>query len=498
MRIIAPCIALAALLPVAMQAQVAPTEEWQVCYGGSLGEDPWAMVRMNDGDLCIVSSTITQGTSGDVSGNRGESDAWVIKLDDVDGSLIWQRCVGGSTSDMLLDAVATADGGVLMAGESESMDGDVLGCAAGHRHWLAKMDAAGTLQWSTCGASGHTPWAIALTNDGGCITTGRTWGVGDLTVDKFDAAGTEQWSATFGGSQLDQGMGVLQTPDLGYLIAGRTSSNDGDVSGNHGGQDVWLIKLDSLGSLQWQRCLGGSGGEMAYGLVASPTGDHLLYGHTNSMDGDVTGMAGTLRMWGVMVDDLGNIIWEQCYGPDPAIAPMASCDVVIVRPDGFACGVYTWGSFPADWFFGMDLAGTVQWEGFYGRSHRIEGMCTTDDGALAWTSTGGPTFSTCVGPSANVQAMKLGWPHGPTNIGSTDPERSAVTVNVTDDLLHISTSALHRWNRMEIIDPHGRTVVQQPFFADQRPLNIAHLASGVYVLRLAGSTDRRSLRFALY
>ena len=214
MRYATLLVVLGTLVPPVLFSQTAPTEEWQVCYGSTLAERPFAMVRMADGDLCIASQTnATGGTSGDVSGNHGGDDGWVIKLDDSDGSLLWQRCVGGSSEDDLYTAVATPDGGVLVAGESNSVDYDALGCVAGTKHWLVKLDPAGVVQWHSCGAIGHTPWAIALTSDGGCITTGRTWGIGDLTVDKFDSTGTVQWSETFGGSLYDHGFGIVETVD---------------------------------------------------------------------------------------------------------------------------------------------------------------------------------------------------------------------------------------------------------------------------------------------
>ena len=493
-------IVLCAFLTGVIQAQVPPSEEWQACYGGNLAEAPYDMVRMSDGALCIAGSTLTVGTSGDVSGSHGQMDAWVIKLDDLDGSLIWQHCLGGSEEDKVFAAVATPDGGVLVAGESGSIDGDALGCAVGIKHWLLKLDPAGTVEWHSCGTIGHTAWDIALTADGGCITTGRTWGIPDLTVDKFDTYGNLQWSENYGGSDSDVGKGIVQTDDHGYLVSGWTMSNDGDVAGNHGGSDFWLLKLDSVGAIQWQRCLGGSAGEVNNGLVEASNGDHLLYGYTASNDGDVSGSVGDHCMWATMVDTMGDIIWQQCHAPDTAIAQSSSCDHVIAQPDGFICGVSMLLTGGAPWFIKMDLAGAIQWQSFYGLyANPLNGLCATNDGGMAWTCGGGPSYPACsgLGNNLNFQTTKLGWPNEPQSINSAEPDAPMIALQVVYGMLHVSTSSIQNWNAMEIMDANGRIVLQDPFRNRHHIVGIGHLASGVYVLRLLGNTDERSLRFAL-
>src|SRR5688572_25817364 len=78
-----------------------------------------------------------------------------------------------------------------------------------------------------------------------------------------------QWQKALGGTQndgassiqqtLDGASLIQQTIDGGYIVAAITGSNDGDVSGNHGNIDSWIVKLHPTGNMQWQRCLGGSG-----------------------------------------------------------------------------------------------------------------------------------------------------------------------------------------------------------------------------------------------
>src|SRR5690349_15381819 len=67
-----------------------------------------------------------------------------------------------------------------------------------------------------------------------------------------------EWAKCLGGSGVDWAQSIQQTADGGYIVAGWTKSNDSDVSGNHGAEDYWIVKLDTVGNLVWQKCLGGT------------------------------------------------------------------------------------------------------------------------------------------------------------------------------------------------------------------------------------------------
>jgi len=96
-----------------------------------------------------------------------------------------------------------------------------------------------------------------------------------------------EWQKSLGGSANDYGNSIQQTTDGGYIVAGSTSSNDGDVSGNNGPGAFWIVKLDGGGNLIWQKCLGGSGGEQAYSIQQTTDGGFIVAGSTQSNDGDV-------------------------------------------------------------------------------------------------------------------------------------------------------------------------------------------------------------------
>ncbi|CCU85029.1 PKD (fragment) [Mesotoga infera] len=115
-----------------------------------------------------------------------------------------------------------------------------------------------------------------------------------------------------GGSGYEQATSIEQTSEGGYIVVGLTTSNDGDVSGNHGSSDAWIVKLNSTGSIEWQKCLGGSGYEQATSIEQTSEGGYIVVGLTTSNDGDVSG--NHEDAWVVKLNSTGSILWQKCLG----------------------------------------------------------------------------------------------------------------------------------------------------------------------------------------
>src|SRR5688572_12216209 len=123
-----------------------------------------------------------------------------------------------------------------------------------------------------------------------------------------------EWQKTLGGTNNEYAFSICLATDGGYVAAGRTNSINGDVLGNHGFDDSWVVKLDDVGSLQWQKCLGGTGFEYAQDIQQTVDGGFVLAGYTVSNDGDVSGNHGGSDFWVVKLDSAGNIQWQKCLG----------------------------------------------------------------------------------------------------------------------------------------------------------------------------------------
>ena len=120
-----------------------------------------------------------------------------------------------------------------------------------------------------------------------------------------------QWQKCLGGSNEDRAFSIQLTSDGGYIVAGDTESINGDVSDNHGNRDAWVVKLDNTGNIEWQKCLGGNNNDIARCIIQTSDGGYIATGDTYSNDGDVSGNNGVSDAWVVKLDGTGNIEWQK-------------------------------------------------------------------------------------------------------------------------------------------------------------------------------------------
>lgn len=297
--------------------------EWQKCLGGS-EYDSLYDICLDDHDNCVVTGT-TNSNDGDVSNFHGRSDYWVAKLKS-DGTLLWQKCFGGTNVDSAQCIQQTNDGGYIVAGWSTSNDEDVTKNNGASDYWIVKLDDQVNLQWekSYGGSNSDLAQEIKQTNDGGYIVVGYTnsndgdvtenMGQHDFWLIKLNEQGNLQWQSTFGGSYDDSAKSVVQTNDGGYVIVGSTHSNNGDVFGNHGQGDLWIVKIDGLLNIEWQKCYGGSANDYANSVQCTSDGGYIVVGSTRSIDGDIKGFHGGVDYWILKLSKDGNIQWQKCLG----------------------------------------------------------------------------------------------------------------------------------------------------------------------------------------
>lgn len=298
---------------------------WNACLGGSGNDGTSSIEQTSDGGYILAG--ISDSDDGDVVGAHGERDGWLVKLD-ATGNITWQRPLGGSGQDRIHGAVECAAGGFIAVGNTYSFDGDVSGNLGYYDAWVVRLDDQGTLMWQRClgGNDAETIFAVRQATDGGYILVGNALstdgdvsgnhGQTDLWVVKLDASGEITWQKCFGGSGIDEGADIRLTPDGGYLAGGQSNSTDGDVSGVHGvvASDFWIVKMDADGNLQWQKALGGGLSDYINCIQVLPDGGALAAGRTSSSTGDVSGDHGYEDYWVVRTDAMGELLWQHALG----------------------------------------------------------------------------------------------------------------------------------------------------------------------------------------
>jgi hypothetical protein len=268
----------------------------------------------------------------------------------------WLKCIGGSGDDGLRQIIATADGGFAAVGITKSHDGDI--------------------------STNHD----TLTYDGLIIKLNSTGGI--------------QWQKCLGGTGDDDLKAILELPDGGYFVAGSTTSNDGDVTGNHlvHYDDVWVIRLNSIGEILWQRCYGGTNIDFPTSMVRTNTGGIILAGQTSSRDGDITGHNpgedSSPDGWVLQLDSLGKLIWQHCLGG----SEMDRLNGIIQTVDGGfmvsgttrsnqgdVSGRHGIGLFSDIWVAKLTSMGAIEWQKCLGSSRDDYGWCliqSSDGGYL--------------------------------------------------------------------------------------------------------------------
>jgi hypothetical protein len=300
---------------------------WNKLLGGNSNEESSNIQQTSDGGY-IISGLSTSSANGDVSGtNHGGADYWIVKLDAL-GNIVWNKLLGGIGTETASNIQQTTDGGYIISGWStSSANGDVSGTNHGFRdYWIVKLDALGNIVWNKLlgGNSNEESSNIQQTSDGGYIisgyssssangdVSGTNHGYSDYWIVKLDALGNIIWNKLLGGNRSEESSNIQQTSDGGYIISGlSTSSANGDVSGtNHGGADSWIVKLDALGNIVWNKLLGGSYDDYARHIQQTSDGGYIISGYSSSSaNGDVSGTNhGSNDYWIVTLDALGNIL----------------------------------------------------------------------------------------------------------------------------------------------------------------------------------------------
>ena len=303
-----------------------PNIQWEKCMGDSVYDLASTIVQTKDSGYVVVG--YNSCNSWDVTGNHGAYDCWVVKLNDT-GSIQWQKSLGGSQNDFGWSIQQTFDGGYIVAGVTKSPDGDVTGYhgGVGFDYWVVKLSGTGSIQWEKCygGSDDDNAGSIIQTKDSGYIIAGYTYSTdGDVTgnhgtydcwIVKISDTGAIQWQKCYGGSNNDYAYNILQTPDGGYIFSGNSNSIDGNVTGLHGDYDYWVVKINDTGAIQWEKTYGGNGAETYSEIKQTNYGGYIVSGSSNTVNnGDVTGNRGGIDYWIVKISDTGAIQWERSYG----------------------------------------------------------------------------------------------------------------------------------------------------------------------------------------
>jgi predicted secreted protein len=283
---------------------------WNKTYGGTGNDGTQSIAKTGDGGFAIAAYTQSFGGGG--------RDFWLIKVDS-NGNAQWNKTYGGTLDEQPLNVVQTNDGGYAISG---GVSATYFSTGAPPVNtWLVKTDSSGNMLWNktygqetygnyTSGGAGVMSFTVVQTSDGGyALGSAGTFNVSglgahDYVLTKLDSQGNVQWYKTYGGNLTDIERALIITKDNGFAMVGYTTSFGA------GGMDIWMVKTNSTGAMQWNKTYGGPLNEIVGQnfLIQTADGGYAIPCYTTSFG------AGNNDIWLIKTDSYGNVQWSKTYG----------------------------------------------------------------------------------------------------------------------------------------------------------------------------------------
>jgi len=318
--------------------------QWAKTYGGTGEDEAYSIQQTSDGGYIVAGMTKSFGEE--------EGDVWIIKIGP-GGNIQWQKTYGENYWDAAYAIAQTYDGGYVMSG---ALDGEGWGI------WVLKLDPEGEVEWQKFLKGKDYEFGVAYsvqqTTDGGYIAAGE-FRYGEVDTDvwilKLAPDGTKEWDKTYGGNDPEHAYTLQQTSDGGLVVAGQ---NDRPLYGEGGG--IWVLKLHPSGEIQWQKTYAGEKEDEARSIQQTNDGGYIVVGRTSSFD------VGSIDIWVLKLDPEGSMEWQQTIGgegQDYAQSVQQTFDGGYI----VAGTTYSFGNGDGDiWVLKLDKNGDVEWQKTYG------------------------------------------------------------------------------------------------------------------------------------
>ncbi|MFI5171061.1 MAG: T9SS type A sorting domain-containing protein [Chitinophagales bacterium] len=387
---------------------------WQRALGGTGDDDFGDIIATSDGGYLAVGQH-QNGINGDITVGKGNEDSWLVKLD-ANGNLVWEKTYGGLQYDGAAKALELPDGNFFIIGTAGDNTGDIVGSHGSSDAWLLKIDPSGNLIWQKCygGTASDMGLTIIPSNDGNFIllcsafsnngdVVGKHGGTStnDYWALKIDINGNIIWSRCYGGSKDEWPIDMVSRTGGGYFIVGQAHSLSGQVACNIDDESgsIWLVEIKENGGFKSSQCIGRGTGclecgiyEWPYSMIETADGGFALSAVVDGIhviEGfpeyhEATGDFGMIKF-----NAAGEVEWNAYYGatfaddicqtPDGGYLLAGSQDNTFADDD--ASGGYALGDY---WLLKLSPIGLMEWEqSFGGNSYdRARGIVLNPDGTI--------------------------------------------------------------------------------------------------------------------
>ena len=324
------------------QASGASIRYWLATMGGASNDAGFGVAVDSSNNYYSAGRSASTGAGGD--------DLYLMKRSKA-GEVLWQRVLGGASSDAAIAVAIDSADNVYVTGYTNSTG------AGNNDLLLAKYNSSGTIQWQRVlgGVNSDLGQGVAIDSGDNVYLVGDT-GDGDLLIAKYNSSGTLQWQRDLGGAYSEEGDFIAVDSSGNLYVTGRTSS------AGAGNNDLLLAKYNSSGTIQWQRVLGGSGSDVGLG-VAIDSEDNVYVTGANESSGE-----GSAEFLLAKYNSSGTIQWQRGLGG-------VSEDLAFAVTTDSNNNVYVCGRTVSSGEGGYDFliakynsSGTIQWQRVLGGS----------------------------------------------------------------------------------------------------------------------------------
>lgn len=513
---------------------------WVKTYGGSNHDIGESIISSGDGNYVFTGKSVS--IDKDFQGmNKGGEDICVVKIDNL-GNIIWKKIFGGWLNDYGISITRTPENNFIVIGNSLSNDGDFGGLNKGGIDvCILKLNMNGDLIWKKLlgGSEDEIVRSLYSTHDGGFVITGSTKSndgdfkgmrldvdsniLGDLYIIKLDSLGNIQWKKSYGGTQYDEGVSIIEINDNDFIVSGNSRNTDGDfMNSKKGNIDIVLFRIDSVGNIKWNLSFGGLVDEGVYRMIMTSQEEFVISGTTNSNDQDFRSMnKGGGDVFILKFDINGNLLWKKTYGGtdsdlNKSVTSDTKGNLILTGTTRSNDGDFKGLDKEQSWFdmfvLSVDKMGELQWVKMYGNGYWGGGYCGDQGNDIIYDSINnsyliigesnsnegtfnGLNKSGKRGGTLDIFVMKLDSNGNLNNTTSINEfSEPTTTLSVHPNPFHNSTTISYKVNtpsnvRIELLNTLGQTIeVLREDYTDigtyELPLNVSTLSSGMYSVRM--------------
>jgi hypothetical protein len=462
--------------------------EWSRFYDGGGNDYGNQLVQLNDGGYGITGKTNSFGA--------GLFDAILMKTDST-GNFQWMKTYGGIAEERILNIRSTSDQGYLLSGSTQSF---------GQGNWdmlYIKTDSSGDTLWTKIigGTDSDQGTDGEQTSDGGFIFCGRvsssSLGYADVCLVKTDSNGDTLWTRMYGGAGWDEGMKVKQTFDGGYIVTG-ASTGFGNSS-----YDVYLIKTDGSGNLQWSKLYAGNHNDATYDIIQLADSGYVFMGETESFGNNhllresktqnyfqrsasvIERGTDHSNVFIIRTDKNGDTLWTHTYG---GFLLDESYTIIQLADHGFAIGGYSTSFGDSINYYLVKTDSTGHSGCFETAANPVVSIPATVEKNTVLQITSGLTVTSQAVTRITQNLIENNMCFVVTDVSAPKDMQAKIIFypNPANSELTISGISFLKKQELfaEVLDVTGRSIFRMKLTANKTSFDISFLKSGVYLLKI--------------